>query len=115
MFSIEFRCCASQPASQPVSQSVSQLDETFHFGILMFSKLTLPHATTSSGLQTYVVPAACRSKRAGKSIYRISMKTTYSTFWPKTWELCLACRSDLPLLFSVFGQKFASCCRSAAL
>jgi len=62
----------------------------------MFSKLTSPHATTSSEVHSSGrLPAA---KLARKSIYRISMKTTYSTFWPKTWKLCLACRSDLPLL-----------------
>jgi len=75
----------------------------------MFSKLTSPHATTSSEVHSSGrLPAA---KLARKSIYRISMKTTYSTFWPKTWKLCLACRSDLPLLLfclCVLGQKFGS-------
>jgi len=100
---------ASQPSSQPSNQPTIQLAETFHFGILMFSKLTSPHATTSSEVHSSGrLPAA---KLARKSIYRISMKTTYSTFWPKTWKLCLACRSDLPLLLyclCVLGQKFGS-------
>lgn len=99
MFSIEFRCCA-QPASQPASLNFL----LWHFNVFQVNLATRRHFHLHLWSSSGRLLAKLAKAKARKSIYRISAKTTYSTFWAKTWKLCLACRSDS--LLSVLGKSF---------
>lgn len=83
--------------------------QTFHFGISMFSKLTAGRITAMPHTKPHPLPAR-------RSIYRISMKTTYSKFWETTSELYLGSLLGVrSICCCLFKPKFAICCRSAAL